>query len=152
MVKTVLKLSLFCLALVLTATVALAQTEAIGPNSASDSNPGFEEPAAGKITDGFLEMYPWQDAGTTYTDSGVEAENPHSGTYRAYEDTGDGGAYQISGYQMVLGDQITLSWWALATSTPVATNPPVQDVGLQHLHSAGSYNQCPDRKLGAIHD
>ncbi len=143
MVKTVLKLSLFCLALVLTATVALAQTEAIGPNSASDSNPGFEEPAAGKITDGFLEMYPWQDAGTIYTDSGVEAENPHSGTYRAYEDTGDGGAYQISGYQMVLGDQITLSWWALATSTPVATNPPVQDVGLiSAVTTADAFNIC----------
>ena len=91
-------------------------------------NPGFESPAFGKETN-FSLIYPWQDDGIDYVNSGIEDTGAHSGTYRAFEMSGDDGAYQISNYQMQNGDQITLSWWALATVS-VATNPPVQVVGL----------------------
>jgi hypothetical protein len=120
--KTVLKFSLFCLALVAMSSVALAQpANQLG-------NPGFESPAFGKETN-FSLIYPWQDDGIDYVNSGIEDTGAHSGTYRAFEMSGDDGAYQISNYQMQNGDQITLSWWALATVS-VATNPPVQVVGL----------------------
>jgi hypothetical protein len=133
MKKTVFKLSMFCLAFAFMSTVAPAQVEVIGPDTVDtglDTNPGFEEPGSGKITNGFNAMFPWENIGTIYNDSGCEELNPHSGLYRAYEDTGDPGAYQITTNQMSLGDEITLSWWALGSSIPVATNPPAEIVGL----------------------
>jgi CxxC motif-containing protein (DUF1111 family) len=62
----------------------------------------------------------WLDAGTTYVNSGVDyagdaGNTAESGSVFAFCDSGDSGAYQISGYQMKSGDQITLTWWANGT-------------------------------------
>ncbi|MGD1087877.1 MAG: hypothetical protein ABR955_04015 [Verrucomicrobiota bacterium] len=134
MKKTVSKLSLFCVALAVMSGVALAQP------ANQLLNAGFESPTLGKITNGFSQIGPWENAGSLYTDSGVELLDPHSGSYRAYENQGDSGAYQIADYQMILGDQITLSWWALASSTSQPTNPPVQVVGLISSSTYGPDN------------
>jgi hypothetical protein len=76
-------------------------------------NPDFELPGLGKISSGFATIPGWTNAGTTYTDSGVETSPaPHGGSYSAYCKGSDGGAYQIVNYQMNAGDTITLTWWA----------------------------------------
>ncbi len=79
-------------------------------------NPGFEQPAAGKITDGFdgvTDVPGWNDYGAM-ADSGIEATSftPHSGAYAAYLMAGDGGAYQMTGYTIQDGDVMTVGYWA----------------------------------------
>jgi len=133
MKKTFFKFSLACLAL-----AVMGSTTALALNQLGD--PGFEAEQNTKITNFANGQGWWSDTGVNYTNSGYENNNPHSGTERAWEMSGDDGAYQIAltnqlsglGYPMVAGDQITLSWYALATVDPSTgnTNPPVQVVGL----------------------
>jgi regulation of enolase protein 1 (concanavalin A-like superfamily) len=92
-------------------------------------NPSFETNTSGavitnKITAGFdvsgNNVAGWLDAGTNYVNSGVDYAGDggnvaESGTVFAYCDSGDSGAYQITGYQMKAGDQLTLTWWAKST-------------------------------------
>jgi len=128
MKKSILKLALACLAYATVSSLALAQPA----NLLSD--PGFEQELGQKLTnfDNPLSAGIWLDDGVNYTNSGYEATGAHSGVERAYEMSGDDGAYQISNYQIQNGDQITLTWWALATVDPSTgnTNPPEQVVGL----------------------
>jgi len=127
MKKTILKLASACLAFATVSGLALAQVNQL-------SDPGFELELGQKLTNfnnaaaaGF-----WLDDGVTYTNTGYESVGAHSGVERAYEMSGDGGAFQISGYTMNNGDQLTLTWWATVTSDPSPgnTNPPEQVVGL----------------------
>ena len=139
MKKTVLKISLACLALAVMSNVALAQpANLLG-------NPGFEQPGVAKTTNGFSSLGgpdgSWADDGVNYTNTGVENAGVHSGAWRAFEMSFDDGAYQIADppafppfnplYTMTLNDQITLTWWAIATVDPSTgnTNPPQQVVG-----------------------
>ena len=128
MKRTLFKIALACLAFATMSSLALAQPA----NQLSD--PGFELELGQKLTnfDNPLSAFFWLDDGITYTNTGYEPVGAHSGVERAYELSGDGGAYQISGYQMQSGDQITLTWWATITSdpSPGGTNPPEQVVGL----------------------
>ena len=108
-----IKISLTCLAFAVMCGVAQAQpTNLLG-------NPGFEKPDIGKYTNfdvGGPTPY-WSDDGVNYTNTGVENTGAHSGTYRAWEMSGDDGAYQIStnSVALKLGDQVILAWWALGT-------------------------------------
>ncbi|MCB1131365.1 MAG: hypothetical protein KDN05_09570, partial [Verrucomicrobiae bacterium] len=79
-------------------------------------NPGFEQPAAGKISNGFdgtTDVPGWSDYGAM-TDSGIESPAfvAHSGDYAAYLKAGDGGAWQMTGYTIQEGDVITVGYWA----------------------------------------
>jgi hypothetical protein len=62
----------------------------------------------------------WLDAGTTYNNSGVDfagdgGKVAEQGSAFVFAETGDSGAYQISGYQMQTSNQLTLTWWAKAS-------------------------------------
>ncbi|MGD0086464.1 MAG: immunoglobulin domain-containing protein [Verrucomicrobiota bacterium] len=98
------------------------------------SDPGFEGELGQKLTNfaNFNASGFWLDDGVNYTNTGYEATGAHSGVERAYEMSGDDGAFQISSYAMNNGDLISLTWWGLATSDPSTgnTNPPEQVVGL----------------------
>jgi hypothetical protein len=127
MKKTILKLVLAGLAFATASSLALAQVNQLG-------DPGFELELGAKITNfaninaaGF-----WIDDGVNYTNTGFEGTGAHSGLERAYEMSGDDGAYQVTSYAMANGDLISLTWWGLATSDPSTgnTNPPEQVVGL----------------------
>jgi len=127
MKKTILKLALAGLAFATASSLALAQVNQL-------SDPGFELELGQKLTNfnnagaaGF-----WLDDGVNYTNTGYEAAAAHSGVERAYEMSGDDGAFQISGYTMNNGDLVSLTWWGLATSDPSTgnTNPPEQVIGL----------------------
>jgi len=77
------------------------------------TNPGFELPGTGNISTGFANVTGWANAGTTYTNSGVETSPAsHGGSYHAYSTGGDSGCYQLLNYQMQTGDRIVVSWWA----------------------------------------
>jgi hypothetical protein len=123
MKRTILNLALTC------AVAALAAGNAVAQSGNLLGNPGFESPNFGKITN-FADAYPWQNTGLNYTNTGLEDTGAHSGSYRAWEMTGDDGAYQVTSTTLASGDIITLTWWALATWSPDATNPPAQQVGL----------------------
>jgi hypothetical protein len=89
-------------------------------------NPGFETNTSGvvftsKVSTGFdvsgNDVAGWLNAGSTYASSGVDYAGDsgvvvHGGSVTAYCDQGDSGAYQITGYPMQAGDQLTLTWWA----------------------------------------
>ena len=128
MKPTKLIISLTCLALAVMCGVAQAQVNLLG-------NPGFEQPNFGKMTN-FDYVAPWSNDGVNYTNTGVEPTGPHSGTYRAFEMSGDDGAYQISPTAAALntGDQIVLAWWALGTTSGTTNGTgatdPMQIVGI----------------------
>ena len=88
---------------------ALAQT------SIYVDNAGFELPAAGKISAGFdvsgaNDIPGWMDAGAN-ADSGIEwAVWGNSGSYSAYCQGGNPGAYQITTNAMTWGKKYTLTW------------------------------------------
>lgn len=82
-------------------------------------NPGFEEPATGKIQSGFdtvgSDVPGWSNLGTIYTDSGVEAMGPHGGAYRAFLRSSDDGIFQTTTYNAAADDRLTLNYWASST-------------------------------------
>ncbi len=92
-------------------------------------NPGFETNTAGavfaaKVFQGFDVLgnvvAGWNNTGTNYGDSGVDIAGDNgltvvSGRVAAYLHTGDDGAYQVTGYPVQAGDQLTLTWWAKST-------------------------------------
>jgi len=113
------------------------------PSAASTNqlllNPGFEQPGTGKITTGYATVPGWANAGTTYSDTGVETSPaPHSGAYSAYCKGGDGGAYQIANYQMNAGDTITLTWWAEHSGGAGSSTQAVSLVSASSLSAAYS--------------
>ena len=89
-------------------------------------NPSFEfnnegQQITSKITGGFdvpgNDVAGWLDTGTSYGGSGVDYAGDSAltvvdGTECAFLREGDDGAYQITGYQLQAGDQLTLTWWA----------------------------------------
>lgn len=95
------------------------------------ANPGFETRGGGvaigstKLSGGFgppgNTLDGWLDSGTAYSDSGVDYNGDnnftaHNGNHAAFCKGGDPGGYQIApGYQMQLGDTVTLTWWAKST-------------------------------------
>ena len=110
------------------------------PSAASTNqlllNPGFEQPGTGKITTGYATVPGWANAGTTYSDTGVETSPaPHSGAYSAYC---KGGAYQIANYQMNAGDTITLTWWAEHSGGAGSSTQAVSLVSASSLSAAYS--------------
>jgi hypothetical protein len=133
MKKILNKFSMALLAFVVTTSFAIAQNNLMVVGAAGD--PGFEvETPLGKLTN-FAYGGPdleWANDGVNYTNSGVEQTGAHSGSSRAYEMSGDDGAYYLTEYTITNGDQITLTWWALASVDPSTgnTNPPEQVVGL----------------------
>jgi regulation of enolase protein 1 (concanavalin A-like superfamily) len=101
------------------------------------SNSGFELPGTGKISSGFATIPGWANAGTSYTDSGVEtAPAPHSGSYSAYCKGSDSGAYQIVNYQINVGDTLTLTWWAEHSGGSGSSTQAVSLVSAAALNSA----------------
>jgi hypothetical protein len=104
--------------------------------TASLINPGFETNPIGtvfntKVSTGFdvsgNNVAGWLNAGNTYSDSGVDYSGDnsvvvHSGNVAAYCDQGDSGAYQIVNYQLQVGDQVTLSWWAKSSYNNAGQN------------------------------
>ncbi len=99
-------------------------------------NPGFELPGTGKVKTGFSSIPGWANTGGSYTDTGVQPGG-HSGSWEGYEQTSEGGTYQISSYQIHTGDHITLTWWAQgewngsSTSYPgTGPNDPLAHVSL----------------------
>lgn len=100
-------------------------------------NPGFDQPASGKISYGFdpsganlVDVPGWLDSGTIYNDTGVEISsigNPpgvHSpgNVFAAYAKSGDSGAYQITTNQIVSGTTYVLSFWTRRSSTAAGTS------------------------------
>jgi hypothetical protein len=75
-------------------------------------------PAANKITTGYATVTGWTNTGSTYANTGVENTDnpPGGGQWDAFMKAGDGGAYQMTGYQMKQGDTFTLTWYAEGTS------------------------------------
>jgi alpha-L-fucosidase len=110
-------------------------------------NPGFETNTSGvvftsKVSTGFdvsgNDVAGWLNAGSTYASSGVDYAGDsgvvvHGGSVTAYCDQGDSGAYQITGYPMQAGDQLTLTWWAKSSY-----NNAAQSVSLLSGASPGS--------------
>jgi hypothetical protein len=94
--------------------------------SFSLANYSFETNTTGtiftnKVTNGFGSVAGWQNAGSTYNNSGVDYAGDNGnvaedGTVLAYAEAGDSGAYQISGYQMQTGNPVTITWWAKASA------------------------------------
>jgi hypothetical protein len=133
MKKIFFQVSLFYLTLVVLSGAAFAQpVNLLG-------NPSFESPGFDAQDLGFSLAYPWQDDGINYTNTGVENIGAHSGTYRAFEMSGDDGAYQISttASPLNVGDKVVLTWWALGTyngtnNSFTGTGPtdPLQIVGI----------------------
>ena len=75
----------------------------------------FALPGTGTIRGGFATIPGWANTGGTYDgNAGVLASTGRPGNSGFVADLaqGDGGMYQITGYQMHPGDQITLTWWA----------------------------------------
>lgn len=80
-------------------------------------NPGFEQPATGKIATGFdgaSDVPGWSNAGTTYTDSGVEMGG-RDGGWRAFLRSSDDGISQVSPHTAAADDRLTLNYWASNT-------------------------------------
>jgi len=97
-------------------------------------NPSFETNTSGavfttKVYGGFdvagNDVAGWLDAGATYVNSGVDfagdaKNNAENGTVLVFAKAGDSGAYQITGYQMQSGVELTLTWWAKASTGAAA--------------------------------
>jgi hypothetical protein len=128
MKKKFVKPILTALALISVPSAVLAQT------SITITNASFELPGTGKIKTGFSTITGWANAGTTYYDSGVES-SPASqdGSWHAYGESGDPGAYQIANYQLQLGDTISLSWYADGTGGSAAKMQTVDLLGAASL-------------------
>jgi CxxC motif-containing protein (DUF1111 family) len=109
--------------------LAAPQSRAASTNTISLVNPSFEFSTTGqvfatKVTGGYNvagnDVAGWLDAGTSYTNSGVDYAGDggnvaESGNVLAFCDSGDSGAYQITSYQMEAGNPVTLTWWAKST-------------------------------------
>ncbi|RYD66493.1 MAG: PEP-CTERM sorting domain-containing protein [Verrucomicrobiaceae bacterium] len=92
------------------------------PNvGAGDAKNGFDMP--GKDLDNwFNTTTTWAGAtGATYGDVGVDfnAGGSHSGSQFAFFHGGDGGAYNLTTYEIQAGDQFTLTWWGRADTLGV---------------------------------
>lgn len=92
------------------------------PNvGAGDAKNGFD--MAGKDLDfWFNTTTTWAGAGgATYGDVGVDfnAGGAHSGSQFAFFHGGEGGAYNLTTYSIVEGDQFTLTWWGRADTLGV---------------------------------
>lgn len=87
------------------------------PQPISLINPGFEQPATGKIIgfDSATDVPGWLDVGAQ-SDSGVEPASIHSGAYAAFfkgrTSTSDRGVYQLTGHTIKEGDVFTIGYWA----------------------------------------
>lgn len=98
-------------------------------------NPSFELPAAGKIASGFdtvgSDIPGWSNAGTIYSDSGVEMDGI-DGDWRAFLRSSDDGIFQTTSHTAAANDRLNLSFWASSTwqSTEVTG-------GLFYLDTAG---------------
>src|ERR1700690_4590708 len=117
-----LLIALVCLVFGILCSVAQAQlTNFLG-------NPGFEDPALGKLTN-FSGVTYWANDGVNYTNTGIEPTGAHGGAYRMFEMSGDDGAYTVSTNQapLVAGQLVILTWWALGTTSSAqgtnATDP-----------------------------
>jgi hypothetical protein len=79
------------------------------------ANSSFEYPGTVKIKTGFdtpgSDVPGWMNTGGAYTDTGVQSGG-NTGSWEGYTQTGEGGAYQITGYQIHAGDSFTLTWYA----------------------------------------
>ena len=81
-------------------------------------NGDFELPANGKINAGYdvvgNDVPGWKNAGPNQNDSGIESSGSgHTGSYAAYLQKGQSGAYQISTTVLQqVGEVVTLSWYA----------------------------------------
>ena len=77
-------------------------------------NGDFELPNTGKISSGFdvagQDAPGWKNAGPNQNDSGIDTA-PHTGSYCAYVQKGQSGAYQITTNVMQQGSSITMTWW-----------------------------------------
>jgi len=68
-------------------------------------------------TPGSMDVPGWSNVDTAAIDtsSGVGNSNPslvHSGSWSAFFNSDDPGAYQLTSYVVQTGDQFTLTWWA----------------------------------------
>lgn len=80
-------------------------------------NPGFEQPATGKIANGFdsaTDIPGWSNAGTIYTDSGVEMGGREGG-WRAFLRSSDHGIFQVAPHNAAADERLTLHYWASNT-------------------------------------
>lgn len=77
-------------------------------------NPGFEEPAQGKISNDFGRIPGWSQDVTT--DSGVETKYPAAGLYRGFGRDTDGPIYQLLTETIQAGLQYTLTFDGANTS------------------------------------
>ena len=99
-------------------------------------NPGFEQPATGKIATGFdaagaNDVPGWFNAGAVYSDSGVEAGG-HSGGWRAFLRSSDDAIFQTTGYNAAAEERLTLNYWASSTWQSTGLT-----AGLFYLDTAG---------------
>jgi hypothetical protein len=90
-------------------------------NGSFETNSSGSAASPPKTTTGFTAAAGWLDAGSTYVNSGLDYAGDNGnvaedGSVLAYAKTGDSGAYQISDYQMQLGDPLTLTWWAKSSA------------------------------------
>ena len=124
--KSRLKITLSCSLLALMSSLAMAQTTIPLINSSFETNTdgtvftvkvsaGFDVPGS--------DVAGWTNAGPGNNSCGVDYQGDnglsvHSGTVCAWTQGGKPGAYQITGYQMQSGDELTLTWWAKSTYSP----------------------------------
>jgi MYXO-CTERM domain-containing protein len=98
------------------ALIALA-VPAFGQSITLD-NPGFELPATGKIATGFdtpgSDIPGWSNAGTIYTDSGVE-DGGRDSARRAFLRSSDDGIFQTTAHTIAASERLSLSFWASST-------------------------------------
>ena len=82
--------------------------------SDTESTCDFELPGSGKINAGFdvvgNDVPGWKNAGPNQNDSGIDTAG-HTGSYCAYVQKGQSGAYQITTNVMQQGSSITMTWW-----------------------------------------
>jgi hypothetical protein len=127
---------LLCVATAVQATVLdmslRNSNSSYGATSASSEislvNPGFEQPAVGKISNGFddssKDVPGWVNESTeTYTDSGVDNGQSHSGSYAGYLYGGDpGGVYQVTNHVIASNENFTATCWVYRDGARGATN------------------------------
>jgi beta-galactosidase len=101
------------------------------------TNPGFELPGTGKISSGFATIPGWANAGSTYSNSGVEnTPTSHGGSYHAFCKGSDSGCYQMTNYQIQAGDTVTLTWWAEHTGGSGTSSQNVSMLGAPAANAA----------------
>jgi hypothetical protein len=99
-------------------------------------NPGFELPASGKIATGFdtptADVPGWSNAGTVYSDSGVEGFG-HNSDWRAFLRSTDDAVVQATSHIAAADERLTLTYWASSTwqSTEVTAGLFYLDAGGQ---------------------